>query len=175
MNNGTNSGSNNNENIPVAQTVTSAQHRVGAVFKTNGNTERVKALKEESKSRSAFQMMFIDLGTANMKGPFVVPRKITYVFICGGAEVDMSNAIFVHPVTEVQVFSVCGGCNITLPLGVRYESSGVAICAGFDSHDEEAHGADPNAPLVRVTGVLFMSGTKVQRNFNNPPIQIDNT
>jgi hypothetical protein len=75
--------------------------------------------------------------------------------IMGGADLDLRDAVFTSPVTEIKILAVMGGVHVRIPPGVRLETDGVAIMGGFDDNPGVA---GPGSPVVRITGLAVMGG-----------------
>ena len=101
------------------------------------------------------------MGGGHRRGRWYPARKIVAVGIMGGATLDFREAVL-GPVTEIQAFTFWGGVEIIAPPGVRVECSGIGIMGGFDEDHGEPQSDDPNAPVIRVTGVALMGGVSVE-------------
>ena len=64
-------------------------------------------------------------------------------------------------VTEVRGFAIMGGVSVLVPPDVRVECSGIGIMGGFDHKPTVISTTDPEAPVIRVTGVAIMGGVEV--------------
>ena len=103
-------------------------------------------------------------GGAVRRGRWPVPRHLK-VFVCfAGAELDLRQAQFGPGVTDIDVVAIMGGVEITVPPGVRVESSGLPILAGFEADSGDLEPPSADQPTVRVSGVAIMAGvsTKVR-------------
>ena len=96
-------------------------------------------------------------GGAVRKGPWVVPRDLKVVAVMGGVELDFREAQFAEGVTELDIFTMFGGVDIKLPLGLRVECNGIGIMGGFSVVTDEAD-PDPDAPVLRISGFSVMGG-----------------
>jgi hypothetical protein len=103
------------------------------------------------------------------RGVWIVPRRISAVAVMGGIEIDLRSTPL-PPVTEISILAVMGGVVITVPAGVRLESSGFAIMGGFEDQLSQPGSTRPDAPVVRVSGFAFMGGVeiKVSRSEDTP-------
>ena len=102
-------------------------------------------------------------GGFSVKGGWLVPRHLKVWAVAGGGELDLREARFAPGVTAIEVVAVMGGVDLVLPEGVRVEVVGAAFLGGFD-HNAGAAVEDPNAPLIRVSGVAVMGGVDVSRS-----------
>jgi hypothetical protein len=90
------------------------------------------------------------------------PARVNYaVGVFGGFELDFRTAPLPPGVTEVRVFAMFGGGEIIVPPGVGVEVSAVGIFGGFDETNQEGVAIDPEAPIIRVTGLAIMGGAGV--------------
>ncbi|MBK8058772.1 MAG: DUF1707 and DUF2154 domain-containing protein [Gemmatimonadetes bacterium] len=94
-----------------------------------------------------------DQGRVSRKGRWIVPDRMQLWAIMGGMEIDLRDAVFTSPVTEIKVLAIMGGVHVRVPPGVRLETEGIAIMGGFDDNPGVAR---PDSPVVRITGVAIM-------------------
>ena len=76
----------------------------------------------------------------------------------GGAQLDLREARFAPGVTEIEVLAFMGGVEIYVPAGVRVEAVGMAAMGGFDVNVGDVVTLDPDAPVVRISGLAIMGG-----------------
>lgn len=107
------------------------------------------------------------MGGASRSGKWAPARTNHAMAFMGGVELDFREAVMGPGVTELQVLAVMGGVEIIVPPGMRVQSHGIALMGGFD-HVEDVRDAadDPEAPLLRITGVGLMGGVDV--TFRHP-------
>jgi len=101
------------------------------------------------------------LGGGGRSGAWVPARQNWVAGVLGGCTLDFREAQLGPGVTEVRVFVVCGGVEILVPPDVRVECSGIGILGGFDHQQTLSSTTDPEAPVIRVTGVAIMGGASV--------------
>lgn len=101
------------------------------------------------------------LGGARRKGPWIPARRNLVVGLLGGVTLDLREAIFPPGVTNVHVLALLGGVEIVAPPGVRVEASGMGLLGGFGHDRTVAFAADPDAPVLRITGVACLGGVDV--------------
>ncbi len=94
-------------------------------------------------------------------GAWVPARHNWAVCVMGGCELDFREAQLGRGVTEVHGFAIMGGVEVLVPLNVRVECSGIGIMGGFDHKGTVTSTTDPEAPVIRVTGVAIMGGVNV--------------
>jgi hypothetical protein len=64
--------------------------------------------------------------------------------------------------THVSVFILMGGVQIIVPPELAVETSGMAIMGGFEHLERAPAVADPERPVLRVTGFAMMGGVAVE-------------
>ncbi|WP_103500935.1 MULTISPECIES: DUF1707 domain-containing protein [unclassified Streptomyces] len=96
------------------------------------------------------------LGGASREGTWRVGAVVNVVAICGGVDLDLSEAIFEHPEVVINVTAICGGVDITVPENVTLRSEGSGILGGFGN--TETVSRDPDAPVITVRGVAICGG-----------------
>jgi len=101
------------------------------------------------------------MGGAERKGNWTPPRHLRVLTVMGGAGLDFRDATFATHEIEVWVCSVMGGVEIIVPPGVHVESDGIAIMGGFGT-EEPGLPADPDAPLIRIRGLVMMGAVEIK-------------
>ena len=102
------------------------------------------------------------MGGSTRAGRWTPARRVTAIGVMGGVELDFREAALAPGVTEVHAFAFWGGVQIVAPPDVRIECTGVGIMGGFDHRDDVATTNDPNAPVLRVTGLAIMGGVEIR-------------
>jgi hypothetical protein len=64
-------------------------------------------------------------------------------------------------VTEIEIFTLMGGVEIFVPVGVRVEVTGMAVMGGLSVSGAEAT-EHPDAPVLRISGLAVMGGVEVK-------------
>ena len=99
-------------------------------------------------------------------GSWELPRHMRVVAVCGGAELDLREAVIAPGVSLIETLTVMGGIEITVPPTIRVECEGDAIMGSFELHRSRKGPAllppPPGAPVVRVTGDAYMGGVTVR-------------
>jgi hypothetical protein len=111
-----------------------------------------------AKSKTLFALM----SGIVRRGRWTVAPKIRAVAIMGGIEIDLREAEFTAPVTEIFVFALMGGAVVRVPPHVRLECDGIAIMGGFEDQLHQPSSNALDAPLVRVRGVAIMGGVETK-------------
>lgn len=101
------------------------------------------------------------LGGFSRKGDWVVPRQFTAVAIMGGGEIDLRDARFAEPTVTINVVTVMGGVEITVPDDATVRVNGIGLMGAFD-HGSSTAGA-PGGPTIVVNGVAIMGAVDVKR------------
>lgn len=100
-------------------------------------------------------------GGGTRRGSWTPARVNTAIGVLGGCELDFREARLSPGVTEVRVFALWGGVEVVVPPDVRVECSGIGIMGGFEHAESVPTSDDPDAPVIRVTGVAIMGGAEV--------------
>ncbi|WP_067795831.1 DUF1707 SHOCT-like domain-containing protein [Actinomadura formosensis] len=95
------------------------------------------------------------------KGRWLVEPTTNVSCVFGGAELDFRQAVLSQGEVTVNVTCVFGGVNMVVPPGVRVVGSNVAIFGGNDLPEDDT--VDPDAPVIRITGMLLFGGISVSR------------
>jgi hypothetical protein len=106
------------------------------------------------------QVVVAVMGGVEKKGHWAPARKTAVFAFMGGAELDFREALLAPGVTEVQILVIWGGIEILVRPGTRVDSSGVAIMGAF-AHVPGPPVDDPDAPIIRITGLALMGGVEV--------------
>lgn len=101
------------------------------------------------------------LGGSMRRGRWTPARRVTAIATMGGVELDFREAALGPGVTEVHAFAFWGGVQIVAPPHVRVECSGLGILGGFDHRDDSRSVAEPDAAVLRITGLAVMGGVEV--------------
>ena len=104
-------------------------------------------------------------GGSDRTGSWNVAREITMINIFGGGDIDLSEAIFNHPKTEIRVYSLFGGSTIFVPETINVCVKAFCVFGGVDNRAPSLD--DARAPTVIVDGYAIFSGIniKVKRSF----------
>lgn len=100
-------------------------------------------------------------GGTTRKGRWVVPRRMQSFALCGGVDLDLTEAVLEDREVTINATAIFGGIDIVVPDGVAVRTTGVGIFGGFDGVNDD--GGTPGAPLIRVTGMTLFGGVTVKR------------
>nr|WP_051711837.1 DUF1707 domain-containing protein [Spirillospora albida] len=95
------------------------------------------------------------------KGRWLVEPAMSVTCVFGGAELDFRQAVLSRREVTVNVTCLFGGVDITVPPGVRVICSPTAVFGGADLPDDDV--IDPDAPVIRITGLVIFGGVSVKR------------
>jgi len=101
------------------------------------------------------------LSSVQRKGTWSVPGKLRVASVMGAVDLDFREAEFGPGVTEVKMTSLMGNIAITVPPHLQVECAGVAILGHFEEMDQRPGERDPDAPLLRITGVAVMGAVEI--------------
>lgn len=108
------------------------------------------------------QTLFAMMGGVDRRGRWQPAHSTNVITIMGGASLDFREVDLPPGETEVSVFALMGGVEIIVPPGMNVDAGGFAIMGGFEHKEYIASARDPNAPVLRVDGFVFMGGVDVQ-------------
>lgn len=100
------------------------------------------------------------LSGATRKGRWRVGPKVNAVAICGGVELDLTEAVFEQQYVVINATAICGGIEIKVPENVSLRSGGSGIMGGFEVRESES--GEPGAPVVLVQGVAIWGGVEAR-------------
>ncbi|MDX6743062.1 DUF1707 domain-containing protein [Actinocorallia sp. A-T 12471] len=101
------------------------------------------------------------LSGAERKGRWLVEPVTTVNCVLGGVELDFRNAVLTQREVVVNVTCVLGGVEVTVPPGVRVEVDAAGILGGAGNPKNDT--VDPNAPVIRFTGMVILGGLDFKR------------
>ena len=102
------------------------------------------------------------MGGTRRTGRWTPARVNNTIAIMGGVELDLREAALAPGVTELKIYAMWGGVEVIVPPGMTVESHGIGILGGFDHVGDEIRGHDPDAPVLRVSGVAVMGGVEIK-------------
>jgi hypothetical protein len=104
------------------------------------------------------QLIIAIFGGADRKGQWHVEPNITAVTVFGGASLDFRDVEL--PAQEIRLHASCmfGGIDITVPPEMRVVDSGFALFGGRDVGSGSAESTNPNAPVLRLSGITIFGG-----------------
>lgn len=154
-----------NDGIPLDE----FERRTAAVF-TARSTDELHALVADVPGASSGRLPVVVpehgrvsavLSNAEQHSTMVVPRYLEVVAILGNAELDLRDATFGDGVTVIEVRSILGNVEITLPHDVRIEMAGSSLLGSFASHGGPGVGDGAPRRVVRLTGRAVLGNVEV--------------
>jgi hypothetical protein len=113
-------------------------------------------------TRPARKSVVSVLGSAKRHGQWRVPETLKVVSVLGSAELDLREALLPPGITDVVVYGVLSEVRVIVPPGLAIESDGVGILADITNIDRAPRVEDPDAPLVRISGVSVLSELEIE-------------
>jgi hypothetical protein len=101
------------------------------------------------------------MGGAERRGHWQPAKHTIVAAAMGGAVLDFRDVQLPPGETEVTVICVMGGTEIIVPPGMNIDSGGIAIMGGFAHMNPIPMSHDPNAPILRINGLVLMGGVEV--------------
>lgn len=107
---------------------------------------------------------FTIMGGQDRKGVWEVGANHTAFALMGGIGIDLREAVFTAPETEITANVVMGGIDVIVNAQTHVIVSGVGIMGDFSqSRDKIEADIGPDAPVVRVKGFALMGAVTVVR------------
>ncbi|WP_395344649.1 DUF1707 and DUF2154 domain-containing protein [Ningiella sp. W23] len=100
------------------------------------------------------------MGGSDLRGSWVVPKKITSVSIMGGATLDFSDAQFSSPNTTIYSVAIMGGDTIYVPENVNVVCKAFCLMGGISNKAPSMGGR--NAPTITIKGFMLMGGSNIK-------------
>jgi hypothetical protein len=92
------------------------------------------------------------------------PEPLTRILaVFGGAELDLREAALPGREITIDAVAVFGGVSITVPPEMRVIDTGSAVLGGREIDGDAAEPAQPDAPVLRITGMCVFGGVEVKR------------
>ncbi len=106
------------------------------------------------------------IGGLKIGGPWRMGRHVIVGSLVGGARLDLSQAQLAAPQVTLTKVSLVGGTRITVPPGIRVETSGFSLIGGtrIDSGPEPG----PGAPTIRIRAFALVGGVRIHRSAARP-------
>lgn len=101
-------------------------------------------------------------GGFERKGQWTVPRHMRIIAAFGGAELDYREAELAPGVTELKITAAFGGVHIIVPPQLAVECDASAIFGGFEEVHRAPRNADPDRPVLRITGFAMFGGVEIE-------------
>lgn len=115
-------------------------------------------------NQSSDQIVAIFAG-ASRKHAWRVRKHTSILTVFGGADLDLTQAIFESQDVEVTVFCLFGGIELTVPPGTEIDNQVMAVLGGSDVG--KLAPPDPSAPRITVKGFVGFGGLDIR----NPKVK----
>jgi hypothetical protein len=108
------------------------------------------------------QMIVAIFGGTSRKGQWHVEPKMVAVTVMGGATFDFRDVQLPQREITLNCTTVFGGVEVIVPPEMRVIDSGIALFGGRDTGPGSEESSDPNAPVLRLTGLTLFGGLGVK-------------
>ncbi|MDB4983412.1 MAG: hypothetical protein JWM82_4164 [Myxococcales bacterium] len=112
------------------------------------------------------QTVFGLMSSTERRGAWVVPRRMRVRGTMSSIVLDFRDARLPAGPVDVQIRAVMSSVEILVPPGLAVEvggvASAVAIMGSFEHVDRAPAHPDPDAPLLRVSGLVFMGSVEIK-------------
>lgn len=105
---------------------------------------------------------FAIFGGFERKGTWTCPRHLRIIAAFGGAELDFREADMAPGVTELRITAMFGGVELIVPPHLAVECDASAIFGGFEEIHRAPRSADPDRPVLRITGLAMFGGVSIE-------------
>jgi hypothetical protein len=102
------------------------------------------------------------LSGSDRSGHWRVAPRLKVISVLGGSDIDLTEAEFAAPVTEITVFSLLGGSDIRVPDGVDVQVTKLALLGGNDVELSD-QAPPPDAPVIHLRLVSILGGGDVNQ------------
>jgi hypothetical protein len=102
------------------------------------------------------------IGGFKIDGPWRMGRHVIVGSLVGGAKLDLSQAQLAAPQVTLTKVSLVGGTRVTVPPGIRVETSGFSLIGG--TRIEAGPEPGPGAPTVRIRAFSLVGGVRIHRS-----------
>jgi hypothetical protein len=107
------------------------------------------------------QTAFAIMSSTRRAGPWKVPRQMLVRGVMSSTVLDFREARFPSGAVDVEIRSLMSSVEIIVPPGLAVETHGSAIMGSFEEVDRAPAHPDPDAPLLRVHGLVVMSSVEI--------------
>jgi hypothetical protein len=136
------------EDLPEAKEEPESTQEIGPAVSINKGTVKEKSV-----------IVAIFSGTEK-KGLWKPPKRLDLFVTMGGVELDFTTAVFPPGVTEINVFCLMGGVEITIPHGVNVDNQCISILGGVE--DESILSEYTHSPTIKIQGLVVLGGLEIK-------------
>lgn len=109
------------------------------------------------------------LSSTKREGEWILPRRFRVLSFMGSVELDLVRALLAPGTSEIEVFCICGSVEITVPPDIRVELEVDPVLGSAEMVRKAPSTMAPEAPLVRITGSVYMGAVEVKVIDPNAP------
>jgi Cell wall-active antibiotics response 4TMS YvqF/Domain of unknown function (DUF1707) len=102
------------------------------------------------------------MSSTERRGPWTVPRHLRVRSTMSSTVLDFRAARLPAGAVEIDLRVVMSSVEILVPPGLAVETEGVAIMGSFEHVDRAPAHPDPEAPLLRVRGLVVMGSVEIK-------------
>ena len=102
------------------------------------------------------------MGHTARSGPWSVPRRIRIKATMSSTILDFREARFPQGPVDIDIRALMSSVEIIVPPGLAVETDGGAVMGSFDDVSRAPAHPDPDAPLLRIHGTVFMGSVEVR-------------
>jgi hypothetical protein len=108
-------------------------------------------------------------------GRWAVPQRLEVVAIMSDTKLDFTHASMPDGMVTVHMRAIMASCKLVVPPNVRVINETHSVMSNVRSRADELHadGASADAPVIRLTGVAFMSDVRVVVRRREEPVYDD--
>jgi hypothetical protein len=105
------------------------------------------------------------------RGVWRPPKRLDVWSIMSDTKLDLTEAVLSSGVTEIRLRAVMAAVRVIVPPGVRVVVQPSAFMSAVDDDMEDQPPVGSGAPVVRITGPVFMSELKVKVRMRELPAE----
>jgi hypothetical protein len=102
------------------------------------------------------------MSSTERRGPWVVPRRLGVRTVMSSTVLDFRDARLPAGPVEIDLRAVMSSVEIVVPPGLAVEMEGAAVMGSFEHLDRAPAHPDPEAPLLRVRGLVVMGSVEIK-------------
>ena len=102
------------------------------------------------------------MGGNERTGVWRIAERCNVVNVMGGSQIDLNDVELSNELTQINVFTLMGGCEIRVPDGAEVQVSKFALLGGHEVR-LGSKAPPPGAPVIRIRMVSVMGGGEIRR------------
>jgi hypothetical protein len=108
------------------------------------------------------QTVYGIMSSTERRGPWLVPRRMRIVGVMSSTVLDFRGARFPAGPVDLEIRSTMSSVELIVPPGLAVETGGMAIMGSFEHVDRAPAHPAPDAPLLRVHGLVVMGSVEIK-------------